>query len=141
MTSLSGSLVPATPPGEVERVLSELFLEIESRDGSEKQFSDAAFDRIAELLALLGRPGWAERPRTYAVLRVIGSPESLQHFVDAELFDIAIPYNRSRLVPVLASSLIPKFIKHQSLVVTSAYDLEKDGDRHHHLGKSVNPTS
>jgi hypothetical protein len=135
MASMSSSLEGTTPPEEVERVLSNFFLELECSDGSVTRFSDESFDRIAELLALFGRPGWAERPRTYAILRVIGSPELLQQFIDANLFDIAIPYIRSRLVPVLPSALISKFIKHQTLAVSGAYDLEKADGRHQHLGK------
>lgn len=95
---------------------------------------DSDFERISNLLSQLGNPEWSERPRTYAILKVIGSVKFMKSFIDANLLDIAIPYDDKRIARVLAKKEGAKFIENQYLVMTDAYDLEKAGGRHQHLG-------
>lgn len=119
---------------DVERAMDSIFKVIESRGASTKRFADSDFDWISQLLAQLGKPGWAERPRTWTILKVVGSTSSLQLFIDTGLSDIAIPYTQSRLFSLLPRDLAFKFIENQSMVLTDAYDVEEARGRHQHLG-------
>jgi len=130
---MSHSLV--TPPEDVERAMAPIFEAIVGKNCSPGiRFKDSDFERISNLLNQLGNPGWSVRPRTYAILKVIGGVKFMKSFIDADLLDIAIPYNDKRIARVLAKKEGAKFIENQYLVMTDAYDLEKAGGIHQHLG-------
>ncbi|KAF4627646.1 hypothetical protein G7Y89_g10507 [Cudoniella acicularis] len=123
-----------SPPEDVERAMAPIFEAVVGQGcAPDSRFKDSDFVRISELLAQLGTPGWSERPRTYAILRVIGSIKSMKSFIDAEFLDISIPYDSGKMAKVLAKSLANKFIEKQYLVMTDAYDLEKADGQHQHL--------
>jgi hypothetical protein len=127
-----------SPPDEVERVIASIFKGIDGKTStsSSKRLTDSDFDRISQLLGQLGKPEWADRPRTYSILRVIGQVHLLQSFIDNGLSDVAIPYSRQRINQILPVVVGNKFIANQTLVTTDAYDLEKANGKHQHLSWS-----
>jgi hypothetical protein len=121
-------------PDDFERCIAPLFPPFIDPSSCER-FADTDFDRISTLLRQVGKVEWSQRPRTYAVLRLINRVGLMSHFVLEGLFDIAFPYVESQLPSALNSpTLRHQFIQVQSLVLTKASDLEIDGGRHRHLG-------
>jgi hypothetical protein len=59
-------------------------------DSTSDRFEDADFDIISQFLKQVGKLSWSVRPRTYAVLRLIGQVDLLDDFVDDGLTDIAL---------------------------------------------------
>src|SRR5436189_4750254 len=83
------------PPDELERAMGQLFpLSIEDgRPSARRAFKDSELQRISRLLDLSGKPTWAVRPRTYAVLRFIGRLDAMDSFTAEGLCDISFPYS------------------------------------------------
>ena len=98
------------------------------------QFTDSDFDKIGRLLTQVGKPQWSNRPRTYAVLRMIDQIDLFDAFILEGLKDIAFPYTNDRLPNSLNPTVKAKFLQAQNLVLTKASDLEKSDGRHRHLG-------
>ena len=98
------------------------------------------FERMSDLLKGSARITWAERPRMYIVLRMIGRVDAMNSFVEQNLRDIHFPYTQERLPRSLTNmSDRLKFVDAQSLVLTQAKNIEDvEGGRHSHFGK--NPT-
>lgn len=96
------------------------------------------FERMSDLLRGLARVTWAERPRTYIVLRSIGRVDTMDSFVAQNLRDIHFPYTQERLPRSLAEmSDRQRFIDAQNLVLTPAKYIEDvEGGRHTHFGKA-----
>ncbi len=95
-------------------------------------FDDEKFQRISELLKLLGKDDWSLRPRTYAVLRMIRRVDVMGAFVVEGLYDISLPYSERTLPDSLNSAAArSKFLDLQSLVMTAkAADLENGTGGH-----------
>ena len=91
-------------------------------------FRDAEFVRITDLLNLYGKEQWGRRPRTFALLRMIGSIDAIEAFIAENLTDLSLPYTERNLPKaVKGSQSRRRFLDLQSLVKTHAADLEKEG--------------
>ncbi|KAI9884759.1 MAG: hypothetical protein M1823_003469, partial [Watsoniomyces obsoletus] len=95
-------------------------------------FDDEKFQRISELLKLLGKNEWSLRPRTYAVLRMIRRVDVMSAFVVEGLYDISLPYSERTLPDSLNSAAArTKFLDLQPLVLTAKVaDLENGSGGH-----------
>ena len=102
-------------------------------------FDDDDFLRISDLLRRVGKPTWADRPRTYLVLRLIDQVHTMNNFVFEGLKDIAIPYEEEQIPAALDSpESRHAFLQKQSLVLISdkAKDIITKERRHRHLSTS-----
>ena len=61
--------------------------------------------KIANSLQRTGRKEWSERPRTYAILRLIGAIDLMDKFVRQNCLDMALPYTKSNLPDCLSPGL------------------------------------
>lgn len=102
-------------------------------------FRDADVVRVAELLALFGKEQWSYRPRTFAILRMIGCTEAIDGFIADRLSDISLPYTERNLPSaVKGPQARSRFIDLQGLVLTPhVADLEKGGASHKHFPRGA----
>ncbi len=70
--------------------------------GEKRVLKDSVFPQISELLKCYGKGEWSLRPRTFAILRMLGCPEALDEFVNLNRKDSSLPYTEGNL---------PDFIK------------------------------
>lgn len=124
-------------PEDFEKVLSSTIADaIREKSDPGKPFKEEEFIKIGKLLGQVGKLRWAERPRTYFVLRMIDEVQAMDGFVLEGLKDIHFPYNEKLLPTCLASpSSRHAFISKQSLVMSSrAADLVRGGPHRHFSG-------
>jgi len=82
-----------------------------------KIIREAVFPEIAQLLNDYGEPEWSLRPRTFAILWVLGIPEKLNDFIREGRNDYAIPYNQGNLPDAIrGSALRARFLQLQLAV-------------------------
>jgi hypothetical protein len=115
-----------------EREMAAIFTRLMDRG---LQFPDQDIERIRTLLKKMKKNLWSARPRTYAVLRLLGEEMKLMDkFVEEDLLDIGLPYNNLTLpLFVKGPTLRRNFINYQSFVLTKAEGMEHGS--HAHLGK------
>ena len=103
-----------------------------------KRLPDQQFEEISSLIdSTLHKEEWSSRPRTYAVLNMIGRVGAMEAFVRQGLTDLSFPYTeRRQLPPVLDYEAQIAFLGSQSLVYSEILDIEKgqhvivpDGDK------------
>jgi hypothetical protein len=103
-----------------------------------KKLPDSHFEEITSLIdSTLHKEEWSSRPRTYAVLNMIGRIPAMEAFVRQGLTDLSFPYTgRRQLPPVLDYEAQMNFLHHQSFVYSEILDIEKgqhvivpDGDK------------
>jgi hypothetical protein len=94
-----------------------------------RPFSDREVETIQDLLLRTGKRSWSTRPRTYALLRVIGYVDLMQAFVVEGLTDNEFPYTRQTLPPDISSDryACDSFLRRQHLVADT-FGGGKDGD-------------
>lgn len=125
-------------PEEFDAAFTNAIADAEARKrGPSKPFGDEDFDVFARLLRQVEKQAWAERPRTYLVLRMIGETRLMDDFVLEGCKDIHLPYSESRLPNALANSNFKQsFLDMQYLVLSpKSADLVQGGP-HRHLGMS-----
>jgi hypothetical protein len=117
-----------------EREMAAIFTRRKERGLS---FPDQDIERIRTLLTKMKKNSWSARPRTYAVLRLLGQEtELMDNFVQEDLLDIGLPYNNLTLpLFVKGPTLRRNFINSQPFVLTNAEEMERGS--HAHLGKNM----
>ena len=101
-------------------------------------FRDADFTRISELLRLHGKSEWGKRPRTFTLLRMIGSTDTIEAFIADHRSDFSLPYTEQNLPNAIKGAQArARFLDLQNLVRTHAADLE-EGGRHMYFPQSAN---
>ncbi|KAK4249135.1 hypothetical protein C7999DRAFT_30347 [Corynascus novoguineensis] len=136
---------PATTPGpnnqavdvggDIEAAIAALIPSI--RQGHDlKPVPDSIYPQIFRLLELGGKHAWSLRPRTYALLRLIGRLDAMTSFVSEGLFDVSLPYNEKTLPDSLnAPRTRHKFLDLQPLILSEqAAGAGGGGGRHRHFG-------
>ena len=116
------------------------FLPRPSNDGTpvQKRVREADFRPLGEFCERAGHPQWGLRPRTFAVLRMIGPPEVIEHFIEQKLTDISLPYSESNLPSFLSGRTRRLFLDCQNFVLNGrAQALEKPGEAHQHVEGSA----
>ena len=116
------------------------FLPRPSKDGTpvRKRLRDAQFRQLAEFCNRAGYPQWGLRPRTFAVLRMIGCPEAIEYFIEERLTDVFLPYSEDNLPSFLNGQARWHFLDCQNYVLNGrAAALEKIGEPHQHVEGSA----
>ena len=116
------------------------FLPRPSDDGIpiQKRLRDAQFRQLAEFCHRAGRPQWGLRPRTYAVLRMIGCPEIIETFISERLTDIFLPYSEDNLPSFITGQARMRFLDCQNFVLNGrAAALETPGEPHQNVEGSA----
>jgi hypothetical protein len=92
-----------------------------------KNLPDSHFEEITSLIdSTLHKEEWSSRPRTYAVLNMIGRIHAMEAFVRQGLTDLSFPYTDRRQLPsVLDYEAQVNFLHYQSLVYSEILDIEK----------------
>jgi len=105
----------------------------------QRPLEDSVFPLIAEYLTYHGKGEWSLRPRTFAVLKMLGHPELLQEFVTQRRYDSALPYTQGNLPDAVRGlDLRSRFLQLQKLVACQESDISalEEGGKHLHLSKS-----
>ena len=116
------------------------FLPQPSKDGApvRKRLRDAQFRQLAEFCCRAGHPQWGLRPRTYAVLRMIGYPEAIEDFITERLTDIFLPYSEDNLPGFITGEARRLFLDCQNFVLNGrAAALERPGESHQNVEGSA----
>ena len=116
------------------------FLPRPSKDGVpvRKRLREAQFRQLAEFCSRAGRPQWGLRPRTYAVLRMIGCPETIEKFINERLTDIFLPYSEDNLPSFVTGEARTHFLDCQNFVLNGrAAALETRGEPHQNVEGSA----
>lgn len=95
---------------------------------------DDAFEEISDLLLNAGhKESWSQRPRTYAVLRIMNAVQYMDAFETHGLNDTSFPYRTKRdLPPELQSpDMSDMFLTYQEYVFCDVCDLEKEKEGRH----------
>ena len=111
-----------------------------SKDGTpvRKRLRDAQFRQLAQFCSRFGQPQWGLRPRTFAVLRMIGIPEVIKDFVEENLTDIYLPYSEGNLPNFVSGQARLLFLDCQNYVLNGrAAALEKSGGPHQNFNGSA----
>ena len=117
------------------------FLPRPSGDGLpvRKCLREAQFRQLSDFCIRTGRPQWGFRPRTYAVLRMIGCPEIIEKFINERLTDIFLPYSEENLPSFVTGQARIHFLDCQNLVLNGrAAALERPGEPHQNVLGSAN---
>ncbi len=100
---------------------------------------DSVFVQIRDLLVQYGKGEWSLRPRTFAILRMLGCLDALDEFIKQKRTDSFLPYSDGNLPEVIkGDDLRSKFIRLQRLVLCNLKDTPalEEGGRHLHLSVS-----
>ena len=111
-----------------------------SKDGTvvRKRLRDAQFRQLAEFCNRAGRPQLGFRPRTFALLRMIGCPEAIEAFAKEKLTDISLPYSEENLPSFISGQARGRFLDCQNHVLNGrAAALERSGEPHQHVDGSA----
>ena len=104
-----------------------------------RRLREAQLRQLAEFCNQTGRRQWGFRPRTYAVLRMIGCPEVIENFVKEQLTDISLPYSEDNLPSFVTGQARMHFLDCQNFVLNGrAAALERSGQPHQNIQGSAN---
>lgn len=106
-----------------------------SKAGLKILISDQDIEELAQCLRDLKDDEASERPRTYAILHMMGRQDLVSVFVAKGLRDNSFPYPDRRSLPPRMSKYDPDachaFLELQGHVMSPALELEKPGESPH----------
>lgn len=117
----------------------EQFISQYSKHNDQKQarLSENDVRRISSLLQHLGQPSWAKVPRLYVILRLVKHVHLIDSFLVQGVSDIWFPFSLKTLPETLKSASARfEFIRLQDLVLTKAFDLEREDGKHRHFSRT-----
>lgn len=128
--------VSRTIPDEVfEESLSRLLprLHEEQEIATIEPVKDDTVVKLSNLLKAHGNETWSRRPRTYALMYLLGLRQSLSYFIDNS--DYSLPYTDGTIPWGLRSAADRRrFLKYQILVLSlAAKDVQTPDQQHIHL--------
>jgi hypothetical protein len=109
---------------------SQLNSHFTGRENALRPYSDADIYEVSTLLKHHA-PKWCKSPRTYIILRTIGSLDLLDQCIGVGLCDYWLPVTERTLPEFLLPSVRAAFVEAQGLVLTKSMDLEKGAEGHH----------
>lgn len=102
-----------------------------------KALSELDVRRLSDGLRRMGKDSWSKVPRLYAVLRMINQVQVIDSFITQGISDIWFPFSHKSLPDILRSpSLRFEFLEAQNLVLTKAFDLEREDGKHRHFSNA-----
>jgi hypothetical protein len=94
-------------------------------------------DRYLMASAEWGKDSWSRVPRLYTILRMVNQVQVIDSFVAQGVSDIWFPFSLKTLPEDLRSdSSRFAFLEAQDLVLTKAFDLEREDGKHRHFSKA-----
>lgn len=98
-------------------------------------YTDRECIEISHHLEREGFPEWAQRPRIYTLLRLIGRVDGMDAFVRLGLGDMSLPFSNISALPQHLRSSWDVVQERQGSVLTDSVILENghSGERHVHL--------
>jgi hypothetical protein len=139
-SAINTATLPQTPPTPLpvpkphsdsrQSVVSRLNGYFTGRDTPRRLYSDADIHEISTLLKHHA-PKWCKAPRTYIILRTIGSLDLLDRCIDVGFSDYWLPVTERNLPEFLRPSIRTAFTEAQTLVLTKSMDLEKGAKGQH----------
>lgn len=129
-TLQSGGSASSSTPRSSRSGVESLFPKDEQLQ-PKQMYTDAEFVQIGTFLRNNRQPKWAEVPRLYTVLRLIGELELLDQMIDSGITDIWFPFRADSLPVVMKPSAKASFLNIQGAVLSKALGLEKSTDKKH----------
>jgi hypothetical protein len=103
---------------EFNRAMDTLIPLLNLALGAKQIIRDSMFTPIAEKLQAYGKGEWSLRPRTFAILRMLGCPELMDMFIREHRQDISLPYTARSLPDIIKGQAYrSKFLEIQNLVL------------------------
>jgi serine/threonine protein kinase len=102
-----------------------------------KAFTETDIRQISDGLRRMGKDSWSRVPRLYTILRMVNQVQVIDSFVAQGVSDIWFPFSLKTLPEILrAPSSRFEFLEAQDLVLTKAFDLEREDGKHRHFSKA-----
>lgn len=99
-----------------------------------RSLNEAEVRRLSYDLERIGQVSWSRVPRIYAVLRLLDHVQLIDSFIEMGISDIWFPFSSQTLPDCMRSpSARARFLELQEIVLTKAFDLERDDGRHRHF--------
>jgi hypothetical protein len=131
-TNHGASPVPISTPNLTvgQLIARRLNSHFTGRNIGQSLYSD---DEIHEISTLLKHDTsrWYKTPRTYVILRTIGSLDLLDQCIDVGFSDYWLPVTERNLPEFLRPSVRTAFVDAQTLVLSKCMDLEKGAEGQH----------
>ncbi|KAH8645882.1 hypothetical protein BGZ60DRAFT_438434 [Tricladium varicosporioides] len=95
------SIISFPTEAQLNRALGKFLPPLDDALGAKQIIRENVFAPIAGLLRLYGKGEWSLRPRTFAILRMLGCTELMDKFVRENWRDISLPYTESNLPDII----------------------------------------
>lgn len=119
---------------EFENAMDTLIPPLNPALGGKQIIRDSMFTLISEKLQAYGKGEWSLRPRTFAILRMLGCPELMDLFIHEHRQDISLPYNERNLPDIIKGQVYrSKFLAIQNLVLPLEHAKELELGEHVHF--------
>lgn len=122
---------------------AELFLEHiitrceQDLSNKKARLSENEVRQISTNLRYMGKGSWAQVPRLYVVLRLVKQTQIIDAFLAQGVSDIWFPFSHKTLPEELRSASARfEFVKVQDVVLTKAFDLEREDGKHRHFSSA-----
>jgi len=121
-----------------ERSIELLFVPYMAQSqATRKAFTEADIRQISDGLCRMGKDSWSKVPRLYTILRVVNQVQVIDSFIAQGVSDIWFPFSLKTLPEILRTpSSRSEFLEAQGLVLTKAFDLEREDGKHRHFSKA-----
>lgn len=105
--------------------------------GQRVRLSESDVRRVSVALQYMGKDTWAKVPRLYVILRLVKQVSVIDTFLAQGVSDIWFPFSHKTLPDALQSASARfNFIDLQDVVLTKAFDLEREDGRHRHFSRA-----
>jgi serine/threonine protein kinase len=102
-----------------------------------KAFTETDVRQISDGLRRMGKDSWSRIPRLYTILRIVNQVQVIDSFIAQGVSDIWFPFSLKTLPEILRTpSSRSDFLEAQDLVLTKAFDLEREDGKHRHFSKA-----
>lgn len=102
-----------------------------------KRIPESDVRQVSDALRRMGEISWSRVPRIYTILRIIDQIQVIDSFVAQGVSDVWFPFTQKSLPDVLRNlSSRSEFLAAQDLVLTKAFDLEREDGKHRHFASA-----
>src|SRR5271170_4962023 len=106
-------------------------------EGKRKALTELDIRQVSDGLRQMGKDSWSREPRLYTVLRMVNQVQVIDSLVAQGVSDIWFPFNLKTLPDALRSpSSRYEFLEAQDMVLTKAFDLEREDGKHRHFSRA-----
>lgn len=135
---MAGIVFNAALAESAERSIENIFAPyLKPAEGTRKALTELDVRQISDGLSRMGKDSWSRVPRLYTVLRMVNQVQVIDSFVAQGVSDIWFPFSLKTIPETLRSpSSRFEFLEAQNLVLTKAFDLEREDGKHRHFWKA-----